>query len=134
MGALSRQNNIDTLPLIAGLGKKLQILVESQGRIYNDPANDFKGITKKVVLNDDVLKNWTITGFPFEDGKQLEELVSKNETGKFSSSGFLRNGPVIFHGTFDINENELGDTYVDTRNWGKVKNKLYLFIRLHHSL
>lgn len=42
VGVLSRENNINSLPLTAGNGKKLQILVENQGRINFQIADDYK--------------------------------------------------------------------------------------------
>lgn len=41
-GALSRENVINTMPISAGYGSKLEILVENQGRINFDIANDYK--------------------------------------------------------------------------------------------
>lgn len=42
VGALSRENYINTLPISAGFGSKLSILVENQGRINFEIANDYK--------------------------------------------------------------------------------------------
>lgn len=42
VGCLSRGNNIYSLSVNPGLGKKLQILVENQGRINYAVADDFK--------------------------------------------------------------------------------------------
>lgn len=42
VGALSRENYINTMPISAGYGSKLEILVENQGRINFDIANDYK--------------------------------------------------------------------------------------------
>lgn len=42
VGCLSRGNNIYSLSVHPGLGKKLQILVENQGRINYAVADDFK--------------------------------------------------------------------------------------------
>ena len=45
VGALSRENYISKLPLSAGYeGSKLSILVENQGRINFQIADDYKGI------------------------------------------------------------------------------------------
>lgn len=46
VGILSRENALDTLPLRAGVGKKLQILVENQGRINFNNTNDQKVFLK----------------------------------------------------------------------------------------
>lgn len=42
VGALSRENYIDTLPISAGYGSILSILVENQGRINFQIADDYK--------------------------------------------------------------------------------------------
>lgn len=42
VGTLSRENAIDTLPINAGIGRKLQIFVENQGRINFNVFDDFK--------------------------------------------------------------------------------------------
>lgn len=42
VGALSRENYISTLPISAGYGSKLSILVENQGRINFQIADDYK--------------------------------------------------------------------------------------------
>lgn len=42
VGALSRENNINTIPISSQFGKRLQILVENQGRINFQIADDYK--------------------------------------------------------------------------------------------
>lgn len=42
VGALSRENYINTLPISADYGSKLSILVENQGRINWDYLDDYK--------------------------------------------------------------------------------------------
>lgn len=42
VGCLSRENNVTSLSLHPGLGNKLQILVENQGRINYNVTYDFK--------------------------------------------------------------------------------------------
>lgn len=42
VGVLSRENGIYSLPLTSGNGNKLQILVENQGRINFQIADDYK--------------------------------------------------------------------------------------------
>lgn len=115
----------DTLSISLGFGKVLQVLVENQGRINFKVADDFKGIIGDVLLNNVPLKNWTITGFPFEDLTKLENLMQQDltetETGKkIKTSGMLLNGPVIYHGKFDVKHDVISDTYINTNNWGKV--------------
>lgn len=118
---MSRENLADTLSISLGMGKILQILVENQGRINFKIADDVKGIIGEVLLNNVTLSNWTITGFPLENSTQLAELVQQEFTeNEIQTTEFLRTGPMIYHGTFDIEENDIVDTYINTSNWGKV--------------
>lgn len=45
VGALSRENYISTIPISAGFGSKVGILVENQGRINFQIADDYKVFT-----------------------------------------------------------------------------------------
>jgi beta-galactosidase len=67
------------------------------------------------------LNDWTITGFPFEDYVNVEEF-SRQSTGDYdlSPDGILYDGPVVFHGEFEIPESQVtADTYWDAQGWGK---------------
>lgn len=48
VGCLSRENNISSLAVHPGLGNKLQILVENQGRINYNVTDDFKVSTVSI--------------------------------------------------------------------------------------
>lgn len=125
VGILSRETLAQSLPISAGFGRVLQILVENQGRNnFELQENEFKGIVGDALLNEQALKNFNITGFPFESFiENLDELLVRVEQDPYVSrtSEYLINGPVIFAGTFDINEVNLYDTYIDPSGWGKVK-------------
>lgn len=133
VGILSRETLADTLPISAGFGRVLQILVENQGRNnYGLQENEFKGIIGDAFLSEQPLKNWNITGFPFESFVlHLNELLVRveqephvlNKIGNRTSE-YLINGPVIFEGIFDINEVDIYDTFIDPSGWGKVE---YIF-------
>lgn len=134
---LSRGDAITSMPISLGQGSKLQILVENQGRINYGPTIDFKGIIGDVLLNNVAVLNWTITGFPLDDGASVVRFATEapGQNGvepQFSSenSQVLRNGPAIFYCTFDINGSDIYDTYIDTTNWGKVTNALRTNFRI----
>lgn len=123
---MSRETLSSTLPIGAG-GKVLQILVENQGRINFEIANDFKGIIDDVLLNNKRVENWNITGFSFENESKLDELISLTEqdpdvlnTIEHRTTDILHKGPMIFEGKFDINQDEILDTYINPSGWGKV--------------
>ena len=63
VGVLSRANNIYALPLSLGMGKKLQIFVENEGRINYGIPNDFKGILGNVTFGDTLLKGFEFIFF-----------------------------------------------------------------------
>lgn len=132
---MSRENLVDSVPISAGFGKTLQILVENQGRINFEVANDFKGIIGDALLNNVTLNNWNITGFPFDNATNVDELIALVSQESDTSNSIkgrtfenLRSGPMIFHGTFDIDQNEIADMFINPIKWGKVVvlNKLIL--------
>jgi len=129
VGTLSRENKIYSLPVSKGWGTRLQILVENQGRINFNVANDTKGIFGEVTIQQSFgtlhnLTQWNTTSYPL-DNIDIEVLLSqlskyKDSDSTMSStanSGVLLNGPVIYHGEFEVSE--LADSYLNTRGWGK---------------
>lgn len=131
MGIWSRKNSTNSIQINTDHGRLLQILVESQGRISFAIFNEAKGIIGDVTLNNQKLENWNITGYPFENESDLNNLmnilpyveqepdVSKKINNRNSDN--LSNDPIIFEGKFDINGGEINDTYIDPRGWGKVE-------------
>lgn len=110
-------------------GKTVQVLVESQGRINYNVMNDFKGIIGNVEVNNAPVENWTITGFPLDDGGAIEDLIAEtigndihDHNGRLMdfSPDILTGGPKIFHAMFDITAPEIHDTYINPQGWGKV--------------
>lgn len=130
VGILSRANKVDTLSISVTYGKKLQILVENEGRINYGITNDFKGILGNVQYGPRALNNWTITGFPLEDYSLLESVISKasskyaSHSFRASSRSFVKTGPTIFHAEFNLKEDQIADTYLDPTGWGKVSDTL----------
>lgn len=126
---MSRENLANAVALHAGHSNKtLQILVENQGRINFNIANDFKGILDSVKINDAPLMNFVHTGFPLESVTNIEELIAESietitndvdEDSETTLKTILMNGPYIFHANFDINT-PIHDTYVNPTGWGKV--------------
>lgn len=126
---LSRESQINQLPLNAGSGSKLQILVESQGRINFNIMNDFKGILGLVSINGRSLVNWTITGYPLENYNAIQRVIDlhiadsslQEMSEKTPNRAYLKSGPTIFCGEFNIAaDKEILDTYLDPTGWGKV--------------
>ncbi|XP_030559801.1 beta-galactosidase [Drosophila novamexicana] len=128
VGILARETPIFDLPLSASSGRHLQILVENQGRLnYGRQLNDFKGLTKDVRLDKQILTNWNMTKYPLESYENLETLITQStEAAKVGFQEIrklktiLRNGPAIYYGTLTIDSaDQLADTYLDMSGWGK---------------
>jgi len=124
VGVLSRENLAKSLPISAGFGTKLQILVENLGRINFNVENDFKGIIGDVLFNNETLENWEITGFPFDNATKIDQLIASVDqhsetTNTIRNYEQLWSGPEIFHGTFDIETDKIVDTYINPIEWGK---------------
>jgi beta-galactosidase len=119
VGVLSRENKIYSLPISLNSGSQLQILVENEGRINYGIANDFKGIVSSVYYDSLVLVNWTMTGFPLENHELMDALlaVMSKRSGNSKLTGmnnrsYLKSGPTIFTGEFEVKEDSFGDTYL----------------------
>ncbi|XP_061386515.1 beta-galactosidase [Musca vetustissima] len=121
VGILSRESAIFDLPIPLRSGKKLQILVENQGRINYGPVTDAKGIIGDVVFDKKVLTNWNITKFPLESYEDIERLIEKegSRLNEIDSFKMLDAGPTIFYGSFEIKDLRTSDTYLDTTGWSK---------------
>lgn len=125
VGVLSRENNINSLPLSLTLGDELQIFVENEGRINYGIANDFKGIIGNVEYNSMILLNWTMTGFPLDNYPKIEDLIvslKRKYAGSpraASAKSYIRSGPTLFYGEFILKASEVADTYLDPTLWGK---------------
>jgi beta-galactosidase len=109
VASLDRRLNEDSC--LVTLNKEvntLDIFVENMGRInYGKYLNDnYKGITHGVFINGKEIKGWDIYGFPFNK----EPDISANEK---TASEY----PTIYQGSFNLSE--VGDTYLDMRNWFK---------------
>ncbi|KAH8288837.1 hypothetical protein KR054_010336 [Drosophila jambulina] len=128
VGLVAREIPAFDISLSVSAGRKLQILVENQGRVnYGRKINDFKGIVRDVRLDKKVLTNWNMTQFPLESYENLEQLIAQSTEA--ARLGFqelrklrtmLRTGPAIYHGELEIQkESDLADTYLDMSGWGK---------------
>lgn len=108
----------------------LQILVEHIGRLSFGALTETKGITGDVMLNNKSIEQWKVTSFPFANFTGLNNLLAAldhadqdaNDTliRTNGSSGRFSNEPIIFDGAFDIENDTISDTFIDTRGWGKV--------------
>lgn len=126
VGTIARENNVNQVALPKGWGNKLQILVENMGRTNFNYLKDKKGILGDIYTinydgNKEMIKNWNSIGFPFENYSDMEKLITdcKNCEVNVRPNGILYDGPVIFHSVFNINSDEIYDTYLDVSGWSK---------------
>lgn len=111
VGTLDRRHRQSKLDVdIREVPAKLEILVENVGRVNygSDIAYNLKGITEKVTLNGEELKNWTVSPLP---------LYKADMSGYKFDNQDINNKPAFFRGSFDLAE--VGDCFIDTRGWGK---------------
>lgn len=121
-GILSRQKGIFSLNLNKTFGSTLQILVENQGRINYNVANDTKGIMGVVTLKPAngsvvILKNWQHTAFPLQDINLNSILYNSTRQVLPENSNLLLQGPVIYYGEFAVNKPH--HTFLNPTGWGK---------------
>jgi len=116
IGKLDRGHKEQSLAIDAKKGDVLDVLVENMGRLNYGNAFIFdrKGITEKVSLNNSELKDWEMVSLPFDN---LSRLKFTKKAGANS---------VFFRGSFTLKE--VGDTFLDMRNWGKG----HVWVNGHH--
>ncbi|XP_065357255.1 beta-galactosidase-like isoform X2 [Calliphora vicina] len=128
MGILSRQNGNFSLTLNKASGSMLQILVENQGRINFNVANDTKGIMGSVLLQKSKdgeeiqLENWLNTGYTLEEPhtSNLLNSIYKNYTSSedlADEKSALTNGPMVYYGEFLVTD--IHHTFLNPSGWGK---------------
>jgi beta-galactosidase len=86
----------------------IDILVENNGRVNFGPylLNNRKGLVNAVSLAGIKVQNWKMYSFPFANTNSLK---FKGLTSKV--------GPALYKGVFNVNE--IADTYLDMRGFGK---------------
>lgn len=116
VGKLDRRLKEQSIDITAKKGDVLDILVENMGRINygKEFMYDRKGITESVSFSGQDLKNWQIFSLPFDNLSRL----------KFSAR--TADKAVFFRGSFSLNE--IGDTFLDMRKWGKG----HVWVNGHH--
>ena len=107
LGMLDRRLKQSSLNVELSATAPLDILVENMGRVNFGPnmVTDRKGITEKVTLSGEELRDWQIYPLPLTDLSRL----------KFSAAA--KPAPAFYRGMFQLSLR--GDTYLDMRGWGK---------------
>ncbi len=108
-GTLDRRKKQDRLRIEAAADSSLDILVEGTGRINftAELRNERQGINGSVTLAGRELTDWQVFPLPMDDLAKLQ----------FSKATDPAPGPAFYRGHFSLQQT--GDTFLDTRNWGK---------------
>jgi beta-galactosidase len=109
IGTLDRRLRQDSMLFdVTGDDLTLDILVENNGRVNFGPylTDNRKGLVKPVTLGGTELQNWKMYSLPFDDvaTPKFEKLINIY-------------GPALYKGSFKVNE--VADTYLDMRGFGK---------------
>jgi beta-galactosidase len=110
VAVLERRSRTLRTPVHVPRGGRLDILVETQGRINfgRDMVGERKGIVGAVRLDGVALVGWTMFRLPFD--------AAPAATGaRFTAPG--PDAPALWRGSFDLDR--VGDTFLDLRGWGK---------------
>jgi len=101
-----KQSTVDLPELPADAKGQLDILVWALGHVnYGPKMLDYKGITDRVELKHFTLAGWEIYPMPM-DADQRAMLEFTDNIGS---------GPAYHRGEFTLAEDEIGDTFLDTR-------------------
>ena len=110
VGELNRVTGKDSIEVEIPFNSTLDILVENLGRINYGAriSESFKGFTRPITINDNTIEGeWKMYRLPMDKAPQLSA----------SDHGYVQGLPVIYRGTFNINN--VGDTFLDMEQWGK---------------
>ncbi|XP_053667615.1 LOW QUALITY PROTEIN: beta-galactosidase-like [Anopheles marshallii] len=118
VGVLSRENQINALPLALDAGQTLRIVIENQGRINFGTANDSKGIVGNVYVNTRELFNWTMHSLPLNDFKPIAQAMRHHRKQRGRGEAPKVTPMSVYYAAFDV-AGELADTYLDPTGWGK---------------
>jgi len=110
VGVVDRRKKQDHIKLQARANDELEILVEGTGRINftTELRNERQGINGPVTLAGRELTGWQVTTLPMDDFSTLHFVSADPKNAP---------GPAFYQGHFDLQS--LGDTFLDTRGWGK---------------
>lgn len=117
VGVLSREKLTNqTIAFSPNNGKKLQLIVEDQGRINYGTLDTWKGI-RAVKVGNVNLVNWNATACPL-NGETIAQVIrdySNSHRRRFHTT----RGPTFYIGAFDLTSDQVLDTFMDMRGWSK---------------
>lgn len=116
IGVLSRENSVNTIAFSSNNGKKLQIVVEDQGRVNYGALDTWKGI-RTVSIGGKNVASWNSTACALDDGHKLTSTLLN--LAKHRRRMVLSRGPTFFVGQFTLTESQQLDTFLDLSEWSK---------------
>ena len=124
VGELNRYYKKYSMDIEVPFNSTLEILVENMGRINygSEIIHNNKGIISPVKINDiEITGNWKMYKLPMSEAPVITSLknvkVFDNTEANSAKVKALKGSPVVYQGTFDLNET--GDTFIDMEQWGK---------------
>ncbi len=120
VGELNRNTQTYEMEIDIPFNATLQILVENMGRINYGAriVENNKGIISPVIIDGkEITGEWNMYQLPMSSAPELNNMGRYASSNTTSKAEKLKGTPVIYEGTFTLNET--GDTFIDMENWGK---------------
>lgn len=120
VGVLNRNTKTYEMEIEVPFNAELQILVENMGRINygSEIIHNTKGIISPVkIAGAEISGGWEMYQLPMSEEPDLAKLKGDVYENTSANMKKLANCPVVYEGTFNLNET--GDTFLDMENWGK---------------
>jgi beta-galactosidase len=115
VGVLARDHHERVLPLPAGAGGTLDVLVEDLGRVdYGRRIGEAKGLIGPASVTGGPLTGWQVMALELDE---IEPVAAALRGPERRSDGAALVGPVFARAEFDLPES--GDLFLDTHGWGK---------------
>ncbi len=120
VGVLNRNTKTYEMEIEVPFNAELQILVENMGRINygSEIIHNTKGIISPVkIAGAEISGGWEMYQLPMSEEPDLVKLKGDVYENTSANMKKLANCPVVYEGTFNLNET--GDTFLDMESWGK---------------
>ncbi|MDR1407593.1 MAG: beta-galactosidase [Tannerella sp.] len=119
-GELNRRFNRYSMDIDIPFNSELRLLVENMGRINYGAqiVENTKGIISPVLIDGKpVTGNWEMRRIPMDKAPDFGRIAGRTFDNTPTAAAALAGKPVIYRGTFTLQET--GDTFLDMSTWGK---------------
>lgn len=120
VGTLNRNTQTYEMEINVPFNATLQILVENMGRINygSEIVHNNKGIISPITIaGQEIMGNWEMYRLPMNEMPDLAKMGRTVYKNGSTQSNRLKGCPVLYEGTFTLEET--GDTFIDMETWGK---------------